>query len=335
VGQPAIKNETAFAFESLFMADEEGRPLLVPVIKATFEIEPSGLVRAEEQAAVNPAGESYGDPAETSYRYEPECALPKVATDVVLVGSALAPKAGTREMLVAFQVGALKKGVRVVGDRVFVKGAVGVGMTNPVPFERIPLQWERAFGGWDRSHSDEKKHTYEPRNPVGRGFRGGGSRFEEGVQCPNLEEPARPFKGWGDHPPPAAFGFLSPSWQPRAGYAGTYDKNWEATRAPFLPKDFDRRYFSAAPSDLVAKGFLRGDEAIVASGVAPDGGTSFKLPAVAPPRVTLGHAGRPDQLVGTKLDTVIVDTDARKVFLFWRGQALVKEPTAVRDIVIR
>src|SRR5262249_28322459 len=158
-------------------------------------------------------------------------------------------------MLVAFQIGALKKGVRVLGDRAFFKGAVGVSMSNPVAFERIPLRWERAFGGWDRSSPEERKHSCEPRNPVGVGHRGGGARFEEGLPCPNLEEPTRPLKGWGDHPPPAGFGFLSPSWHPRAQYAGTYDQAWEKTRAPFLPKDFDRRYFSAAPTDLVAKGF--------------------------------------------------------------------------------
>jgi hypothetical protein len=335
MGQPGIENQTPFAFEPLFMADEEGRPLLVPLVKASYDIAGRDLTLAPEQEAVNPAGVPNGDPAETSYKYEPECALPKLSTDVVLVGSAVAPKSGTREMLVAFQVGTLRKGVRVLGDRVFVKGAVGVAMTNPVPFERVPLRWERAFGGWDRSHPEEKKHSFEPRNPVGVGHRGGGSRFEEGLPCPNLEEPTRPFKGWGDHPPPAGFGFTSPSWQPRAQYAGTYDESWEKTRAPLLPKDFDRRYFSAASPDLVAKGFLRGDEAVVVSGVSKEGGVSFKLPGVRPPRLTVAHAGRKDQAVPLNLDTVIVDTDESKVFLFWRGQVVVKEPTAVQSIVIR
>src|SRR5262249_8119313 len=158
---------------------------------------------AEEQIPVNPAGEAYGDPAESSYRYEPECAFAKPATDVVLVGSAVAPKPGTTEMVVAFQVGSLKKGVRVLGDRVFYKSVGSGGRRKPVPFARIPLQWERAFGGWDRSHSDPKKHTYEPRNPVGVGYRGNGARFEEGLRAPNLEDPTRPLKDFGDRPPPA------------------------------------------------------------------------------------------------------------------------------------
>jgi hypothetical protein len=207
-------------------------------------------------------------------------------------------------------------------------------MTRPVPFEQIPLQWERAFGGWDRSHPDPKKRELEPRNPVGVGFRGSGSRFEEGLRCPNLEDPARPFKGWGDRPTPAGFGFTSPNWEPRTQYAGTYDERWEKERAPLLPKDFDRRFLNAAAPGLIAPGYLRGDEPVVASGVTPSGGVSFQLPGVSPPEIVVEHRGRPNARSATNLDTVIVDTDAGTLFLFWRTQVPVREPTAVRTIRI-
>jgi hypothetical protein len=334
VGHPAIENGTPFAVEPLFLADEEGRPLLVPLVKATYAIGARALVLADEQVPVVPEGAPYGDPAESSYRYEPECAFAKPATDVVLVGSAVAPKAGTTEMLVAFQVGPVRKGARVVGDRAFFKAAGSIGMSRPVPFERIPLMWERAFGGWDRSHPDPKKHDLEPRNPVGVGFRGGGSRYEEGLRCPNLEDPARPFKGWGDRPPPAGFGFTSPNWEPRARYAGTYDARWTKERAPLLPKDFDRRFLNAAAPGLVAPGYLRGDEPVVATGVSASGGLTFQLPGVAPPAVRVEHRGREDVKAATSLDTVIVDTDAGRVFLYWRTQVRVREPTAVRTIEV-
>lgn len=332
VGHPAVDNGTPFALEPLFLADEEGRPLLVPLVKATYALGPRGVALADEQAPVSPGGAPYGDPAVSSYRYEPECAFAKPATDVVLVGSAVAPKPGTAELLVAFQVGPVRKGVRVLGDRVFFKAAGTVGMTRPAPFERIPLRWERAFGGWDRSHPDPRKHELEPRNPVGVGFRGGGSRFEEGLRCPNLEDPARPFKGWGDRPPPAGVGFTSPSWQPRARYAGTYDERWTKERAPLLPTDFDRRFLNAAAPGLVAPGYLRGDEPVLVAGVSVTGGLSFHLPGVAPPEVIVEHRGREDARSATSLDTVIVDADAGRLFLLWRTQVPVREPTAVRTI---
>jgi hypothetical protein len=233
-------------------------------------------------------------------------------------------------------VGPLKKGVRVVGDRAFFKTLGGVGMTKPVPLERIPLQWERAFGGWDRSNPDPARHAFEPRNPVGLGYRGSGTRFEEGLRCPNIEDPARLFKGWGDHPPPAGFGFLSQSWEPRTKYAGTYDARWEKDRAPLLPKDFDRRLLSAAFPGLVASGHLRGDEPVIVAGTTEKGGLAFRLPGGEPPNVRVERSGDEDAVGWMRLDTVIIDTDAWKLFLLWKGELVLRrEPTEVRSMEIR
>lgn len=335
MAQPSVDNATPFAAELLFVADEEGCPLVVPVVKGTWTIEARGLALAADQVPVNVRGEAVaeGRPG-TSYRYEPECAFIKPATDVVLIGSACAPRVGITEMLVAFQAGPLKKGVRVIGDRAFYKAPGGVGMTRPLPFERIPLVWERAFGGTDTSHPDKAKHEVDRRNPAGVGFRGKGSRFEDGLRCPNVEDPARPLRAFGDLPPPAGFGFTSPDWQPRALHGGTCDEAWLRERAPLLPRDFDRRYFNAASPGLVAPGYLRGDEAVAATGVTKSGGVSFRLPGVAPPRVTLHHAGRADASAETRLDTVIVDTDAGKLFLLWRTQLRVREYGSVRTLQI-
>jgi hypothetical protein len=335
LGHPAVENATPFAYEPVFVADEEGRPLLVAVVKGTWDIVPGGLALAGAQAPVALAGVPRGDPETSSWRYEPEGGWLKPATDVVLVGTAVAPKVGTREMLVAFQAGALRKGVRVVGDRVYFKSLLSVGISDPVPFERMPLVWERAFGGWDRSSPDERKHACEYRNPVGAGFRLSGSRFEEGVRCPNLEDPVRALRGWGDRPPPAGFGFVSPSWEPRRGLGGTCDERWAEERAPLVPRDFTRRFLSAAPPGLVAAGHLRGDEQVVVAGVRAEGGLAFRLPGGAPPRVKVVRSGQQDVTIETRLDTVIVDTDAGKVFVLWKGeQVLRREPTEIRTMAV-
>jgi len=332
MGHPAIENATPFWVEPLFLADEEGRSLLVPLVKATYEVTAKGTVLASEQIPVKPEGEPWGEPGKSSFRYEAEGTLPKPATDVGLVGSAVAPRGGTTEMLVTLQVGPLKKAVRLLGDRTFFKTVGGVGLTKPATFERIPLVWERAFGGWDRSNPTPAKHAYEARNPVGTGFRAPQTQFEEGLLAPNLEDPVRPFKGWGDRPTPTGFGFTSHDWEPRRSYAGTYDQRWEQDRAPLLPKDFDHRFFNAAAPGLVAAGYLRGDEQVLAAGVTAAGGISFKLPGVAPPSVKVEHRGRPDATVGMNLDTVIIDSDAGRLLLFWRGKVSVREPTSVRSI---
>ena len=142
---------------------------------------------------VNVRGEYWGDPEMSSYKYEPETAFIKPATDIVLIGHAYAPKPRVTEVDVSLRVGPMEKVVRVVGDRYWVKRFGMTFKTKPEPFERMPLIYERAFGGWDRSHPNPEKHSFEPRNPVGTGFRAKRGKFEEGIRLPNLEDsPASP-----------------------------------------------------------------------------------------------------------------------------------------------
>ena len=54
MGHPNIENKTPFAFETLFLADEELRPLVVAVIKGTFTIVPDApCEHADEQIPVD------------------------------------------------------------------------------------------------------------------------------------------------------------------------------------------------------------------------------------------------------------------------------------------
>ena len=320
MGHPAIENKTPYAFEPLFLLDEEARSVLVAVVKATFALTTQGRCAvAQEQIPVNVGGETFGeDPETSSYKYEPEVAFFKPSTDIVLNGHACAPRTGVAEMMVSIRVGPVQKQARVSGERVWFKAAGQVSATRPIEFERIPLQYERAFGGWDRTHPDAARHDFEPRNPVGVSYRSS-KRFEEGVRLPNLEDPKALMRNYGDRPPPSAFGFISPHWQPRAPLAGTYDARWQKERSPLLPKDFDRRHLNAASPGLVAPGYLRGDEAVTATGVTPRGSLSFTLPGAPPPAVRVTLRGGSDQRLQTRLDTVIVEPDEMRVLLLWRA----------------
>ncbi|MBW2738070.1 MAG: DUF2169 domain-containing protein [Deltaproteobacteria bacterium] len=336
MGHPYIENKTPFAFEPLFLTDEEGRPLFVPIVKATYHIQKeTRLSLAEKQVPVTFDGEYWGDPEKSSYKYEPETAFIKPATDIVLIGHAYAPKPGVTKVDVSLRVGPMQKVVRVIGDRYWVKSFGITSMTMPRPFERIPLIYERAFGGWDRSHPNPDKHTFEPRNPVGTGFRGKKGKFEEGIRLPNLEDPQYPLKSFKNTPPPAGFGFTSPHWQPRAGFAGTYDNAWTKQRMPLLPTDFDRRFFNAAPQDQVAPGLLKGDVLIEVINASPSGKISFNLPGMPPPQCRVQVRGQKDHLLKTRLDTVIINTDENLLFLIWRtNMALMTGPQDVVSIEV-
>ncbi len=336
MGHPAVDNSTPFAFESLFLADEEGRPLLVPVVKATYVIHPrEGLALAEKPIPVNAAGQFRGDPDKSSYKYEPECVFIKLATDVVLIGHAHAPRPGSTEVNVSLRVGPLEKTVRVVGDRTWVKGLLGASASEPKPFERIPLIWERAYGGWDRSHPEPAKHAFEPRNPVGTGIKLKHGNLEQATPPPNLEDPRRPLKHYGDTPPPAGFGFTGPSWQPRAAFAGTYNDAWMKERMPLLPKDFDRRFFNAAAPGLIASGYLKGNEMVTVENASPGARISFSLPGVPAPQCLVTRAGQPDQQLQTQLDTVIINLDDKLLLLLWRANTVLRNgPHDVRSIKV-
>ena len=195
--------------------------------------------------------------------------------------------------------------------------------------------YERSYGGWDRRDPDPEKHQFEPRNPVGTGFLGKRSHFEEGIRLPNLEDPSHPLKRWKNRPAPVGFGFTCPHWQPRAALAGTYDEAWTKNRMPLLPTDFDRRFFNAASEGLTAPGFLQGNESVMVENAAPDGRLVFDLPGQPPPHCRVELRNGNAELLQTQLDTVIINPDEKMVLLIWRTNLILRSgPEDVTSIEI-
>jgi hypothetical protein len=288
---------------------------LLVVIKATFSLARSTPVIAEEQEPVVLCDEYYGKPDASSLRRAGEMALEKPGTDVVVVGSAYPAGKGAAEAIVALALGPVKKGVRVVGERAWV-GAVMPSVTRAVPFERMPLQWERAYGGRDESG---KLPEALPANPVGRGFRARSSRLPiDKSLLPNLEDPREPIRGPGDRPRPCALGPIAPWWSPRPGYAGTYDERWKKERFPLLPEDFNPMFHQIAPADQIIPGRLRGGEMLTVTGVRPGGGGyHFPVPIVrAAVTVRMGEERLTPPLL---LDSIVVDGDAEQLILVLRA----------------
>jgi hypothetical protein len=335
MGQMKIFGDQKVSIQPLFMSDEDGKPILVCVMKATFVWTSGEIVLIEDKPLpVNVGGQYRGEPLKSSYLYEPETAPTKPSTDVVLIGHAYGR--GKTHVNVRLRVGRLNKTARVTGDRYWFKTLGSISMTPPEPFESIPLIYERAFGGWDRSHPDPDNHTLEARNPVGTGFRSKHGKFKDGIRLPNIEDPMNLITGYGDTPPPVGFGFISPDWQPRASFAGTYDDKWMNERMPLLPLDFDRRFFNAASPGLVAPGYLKGDEPVSIENVSPHGTISFNLPGLPPPECRVQLTGKRDVRVETNLDTVIINTDENLLLLIWRGYIPVRNgPHDVVSIQIR
>src|SRR4051812_42021399 len=136
MAHPKVENRTPFALDTLFVADENGVPLCVPVVKASFAIDAdASLSLLEEQLPIAQDGVCRGDPAVSSYVYEPETAFVKAATDIVLIGHAHAPSPRTTEVLSGIRVGTLQKLVKVTGDRIMSCRLGKVTVSRPLPFE--------------------------------------------------------------------------------------------------------------------------------------------------------------------------------------------------------
>lgn len=353
----AIEDRTPFAFAHLFTYDEGGRPLVVVVSQATFEIVADAsqssashrLALVAEQPPVALAGtrweptlsELSPDPTPheadvVSYRIEPCVAFFKPCTDVVLVGHAHARDGNTTAMRAGLKVGSLEKLVVVHGDRYWQREG-GDWVPGPAkPFDRIPLRYERAFGGWDRSHPNPREHHAFAQNPLGLGYRGDEPReADEGSRLPNIEDPSAPIERHGQIVPPAGFGFIAPGWEPRSKLAGTYDEAWMESRMPYLAHDFDRRFFNAAPPGLVADGYLSGGEPVAVFGATPVEHMLFALPTINPPSCTIERVAAEDAVARMALDTVIIDTDHDRVTLLFRGHAALRDgPRDVRSLKI-
>jgi hypothetical protein len=213
------------------------------------------------------------------------------------------------------KVGPCQKGIRIFGTRVWYRGALGLKASAPRPFEFMPLRYERSFGGVAVATGKEPP-AYEPRNPVGTGLYGSAKEAIE-QPLPNLEDPLHPMTAPTDRVPPACFGPVARSWQPRLSYAGTYDEAWVEQRAPLWPHDFDPRFFTAASPGLVASPGLKGREPVILAGFSPDGRIAFPLPHHRL-MVKTAFSDRID-LRELVLDTVHLELDERALTLIWRA----------------
>jgi hypothetical protein len=332
----AIENHTPFAAERSWVRDKNGAEVWLVAVRGTFSIFPDGTVEiAEKQGDVCMAPVYCGEPGKSSLHYESDLFHTKSQTDVILHGHAYAPggKYAT-QVDVGLRVGNISKKLRVFGDRYWDRGLIGMKVTRPQPFEKIPIVYERAFGGWDQKSDDPKKHSWEPRNPIGTGF-AVEAKHLEGQKLPNVEYPKSLISSWKQRPCPAGFGPVAGNWQPRLQLAGTYDKKWEEERLPLLPDDFDERFYQCSPLDQQMAGYLHGGELVELFNLTPHGHPKFRLPIVKLHFDT--YFGNETISHTSNLHTVIIEPDLPRLIMVWHTmlpchfKVLKLETTTVTD----
>jgi hypothetical protein len=156
-----VEHAPRHAVAVLGVAGARGEPALCVAIETTWV----GGVLLETQPEVELAGTWHGEPGASTPRDPPTSPVPKAGCDVILRGHALRER-------VEVQVGPVGTVIRVHGNRTWQRRWIGWQPSEPAPWERIPLLWERCVGG--------------TANPLGCGPRA------DGVALPNLESAADP-----------------------------------------------------------------------------------------------------------------------------------------------
>jgi len=311
-----LDNRTPYEAERTVLLDIDGSEVWVVAVKATFEINKGQPILADEQEPVCMADEYYGEPGSSSMKYENELVFNKPGTDVVINGHAYAPREKPISKLdINIKVAGKQKRIRVYGDRTWRGSLIGLSMTAPKQFVKMPLIYERAFGGTDISNDDPKKQGAEFRNPIGTGF-GLSSSFLKNRPLPNLEDPKNEIKSWKSRPKPVGIGLICKHWEPRRQYAGTCDQDYIENRLPLYPLDFDFRFFLGATPGLVFLPHLLGGEYIELRHLTPDGYLGFPLPEVVLEFSTLLEGQWIDH--HAKLGSVVIEPDIPRVMLTWQ-----------------
>jgi hypothetical protein len=192
-------------------------------------------------------------------------------------------------------------------------------------------------------------HTVCQLNPIGTGFVEGWYIQDVGlsrVPAPQIEPGAKPYTvealacviSGSPRPyleqselvnlPPAGFGIIGRAWMPRRKLSGTYDRQWQEQRHPWLPSDFDFSYWNCAPTDQQVDHLL-GCEMIRTLNLVPhdtpgatrsvNGDTLFNF-ALPDHRAFVLTRWRNGEMapVQMHIDTLIVDLDQLQVDAVWR-----------------
>lgn len=334
-----IANSTPLPAVLSVFADPEGIECAYAAVKASFDLSSGEPRLAGQQAHFLAADVYWGDPATSSLRAAADLTLIKPGTDVLLIGRARAPTpTPVASLELGLHVGGVERRLRVFGNRHWQRQGEQWTISAPEPFEQMPLRWELAFGGCAPATENappegDGERECEARNPVGRGFIGSQERDIAGRPLPNIEDPDNLITQPSDRPAPAGFAPIPPAWQPRRGWAGTYDAAWQSTRAPWLPLDFDPRFLNTAPPGLVTEGYLEGGEPLAVRGCTP-APLRFELPRL---EITLDwdFDGRhiPARPV---LDTVLIEPDRARLQMVWRAKLAVdKKLTRLRQLEVQ
>lgn len=285
----------------------QGRHLLTVIVKGTFTLVHDAAMTVAPPAPIGVEERHFRNSPVASLVRGSDLALHLPKAEVVVVGSAFAPRGQTtkatsvRLVVQSERATLVDKRIEVIGDR---RALAGAPPPEPTPFDRMPLHYERAFGGMASRE-----------NPVGRGS----APDDDGrISYPNL------FVAEGKGVTPAGFGPIPSVWPARSMLRGSLGLHAANVASDVdLPADFNEHYFQTAPVDQ-RMAELTGTELVTLVHMHPDFATlRTYLPRAR--GVAMVQTARGERLpVGLRIDTVHLEPDAMRAEIVYRGVLTLK-----------
>lgn len=309
--------------------DAAGERFGMALAKATYGIAADGTLEvARRQAPIALADRWFGEPGTSSVHIPSDVVPPKPGCDLIVNAVAHAPEGpraswpcrvrledGRAALDVAFEAHGPASWERV-------RGRWRRGRAEAV--ERVPVRYERAFGGAQALGDEAGTVLAFEHNPVGAGYLPEPDRLRgDRWPVPQLLPPGGEAPAPGEEGPVVGLGAMPPSWLPRRRFGGTYDGAWMEETWPMWPADYDFRYHHSAHPELILEEPLQGGEAIRLEGLLPGGERVVRLPRTG---LVLHHrAPGATQEVPMRLDTVVLDLASpdpsrHRAFLTWRAR---------------
>jgi hypothetical protein len=308
-----FENATPLPAAMVPNAEEDDRVTTLFLCAITYRIAGGGqldLVREQRPLLLDP-----------SERYPNDAVFTKEVAGVCATGFVY-PRKGerAREATAALRVGSLETSIMAFGMRVWQRGALGgLVASAPLPFERVAMTWENAYGGvamqpavvtvvdGEEAFLPEHEAGY-PLNFDGKGFYTDAARALE-QPLPQLEDPAQLVRKWDDRPESVCF----------APYP-----LWGGMRAQYMVKDkqldmsgVGKLGSRAAPRTTFHE-IVAGTE-IALSGMRPGGATlAFVVPR-SPVTVALSVGSAAETII-PRVDAIDIDAEAAEVRFVYRAK---------------
>lgn len=312
--------------------DVTGRQHLVVVAKGTWQIPaPGQRPRPIAAQPLETADVYLGAPGESPMLYGSDMERFKPRCDVLFNASAHSPDGEpVRDLNVVWQVGPLRKGLKVHGARIWRKRLGLTSLTEAQPFTHLPLHFGNAFGGtrtykkgWGNSAQTLSEGLLA--NPDGMGWFGSHADDNaDGHAAPHLEALDDPVRKPNGKQKPVAFSAVARHWQPRTCYTGTYDANWQKNIFPFLPEDFDEQFNQCAPEDQQMPYPKGGEKVILRNMMRGRPDVRFTLPRLDNVTVRIVRSDYTDEELMAVADTIYFEPDQDRFSVVWRISTPVK-----------